>query len=233
MRCDSDGRPSDPGYADAAAAAAERAAHRRRSVCRSVQLSLPVCGHSTGRPGDWLIDRVVMRRSKYRTIEVLLGPVVPEPILARFIALHDWIPGAVRMVAGVLRRRRIATPDVPAMGTPPEVEPPSAGLQALDAARAAGWYPWIDVVLAWHSSPLCSFIEPSGNRSPAGQPTADQPWRHPLLAARRRTVRLGTMPSARSNRPAATPATKPPTWARYATPDVCSVMAIWPAPLTN
>ena len=46
-------------------------------------------------------------------------------------------PGPPGVPAGVLRRRRVAAPDVATVRTPPEVEPPAARRQALDAARAA------------------------------------------------------------------------------------------------
>ena len=109
------------------------------AACESVQLALPAWRYSTGRSGDRLIQRVVMRWRENRTIQVLLGLVVPEPVLARFVALHDGMSRAVRMTAGVLRRRGVAAPYMAAMGTPPEVEPPPTRFLTLDAARAARW----------------------------------------------------------------------------------------------
>jgi hypothetical protein len=45
---------------------------------------------------------MVARRGKLWTVEVLLRRVVPEPVLARLVALHDRVLGFGCVVAGVL-----------------------------------------------------------------------------------------------------------------------------------
>jgi len=71
----------------------------------SVQESLPVARHTAGWAGHGLIVRVVVRRRQPRTVEVRLLDVVPEPVLAGFVALHDRMPGVRRVMARVLGRR--------------------------------------------------------------------------------------------------------------------------------
>ena len=44
----------------------------------------------------------------------------------------------------VLAERVVATSNVAALGTPSEVEPPAAGLQALHTTGSARWNGWID-----------------------------------------------------------------------------------------
>jgi len=92
-----------------------------------MQAALPVSRHAPGRSGHRLRQRVVFRRSQDRAVGVLLRGVAPEPVLVRLEASDDWMPGVGCVVAGVLRRRRIAAADVPAMGAAPQVEPPAAG----------------------------------------------------------------------------------------------------------
>jgi hypothetical protein len=103
----------------------------------SVELTPPVFGHETSGPGHGLVERVVPWRGELGTLRIGLGRVVPEPVLAGLIALDDRVPFSHRVTAGVLRGRRVATPDVPASGTAAQVEPPPVGRQALDAARTA------------------------------------------------------------------------------------------------
>src|SRR2546423_10302984 len=74
----------------------------------SMEAILPVGRHATGRSGDRLIDWVVARRGEWGTVGVLLRGVVPEPVLAGLVALHDWMSGRGGMPARMLRWRRIA-----------------------------------------------------------------------------------------------------------------------------
>src|SRR5664280_2429103 len=102
----------------------------------SVQVALPVSGHAPGRSGHRLVDRVVLRRSQDGTVGVLLRGVVPEPVLVRLVAADHGMPGVGRVVARVLRGRRITAANVTALGTTTQMEPPAAGCLALDAARS-------------------------------------------------------------------------------------------------
>src|SRR5262249_22664123 len=60
--------------------------------------------------------------------------IAPEPGLPRLEAADDRVPGGRRVRARVLRRRAVTAADMPALGAPPQVEPPGAGRLALDAA---------------------------------------------------------------------------------------------------
>jgi hypothetical protein len=80
----------------------------------------------------------MVRRRQLWTFQVLLGLEVPEPILARLVALDDPVPGVGSVVAGVLLWRVVAAADVAAKGAPAQVKPPSTRLEALDTTVAAG-----------------------------------------------------------------------------------------------
>jgi hypothetical protein len=116
------------------------------SVVASVQLPLPSCGHAAGWSRHGLVERVMLRRSEDRALHVLLGNVVPEPVLARLVAPDDRMLCIGGMLTRMLRGRRVATTDTAATRTAAQVEPPATGSQALDAARAARRYLRIDVV---------------------------------------------------------------------------------------
>ena len=70
-----------------------------------MQLALPVRRDMPGRTGSGLIQRVVPRRRELRALGVLVGLEVPEPVLARFIALDVSVPARVEMASSVLLRR--------------------------------------------------------------------------------------------------------------------------------
>src|SRR5580704_13184917 len=75
-----------------------------------------------------------MRTCQLRTFDLSAGAIVIEPILARLEAGDHRVSGDVKMLAGVLVRRRIATADVPAFGAASQVQPPTISRQALDTA---------------------------------------------------------------------------------------------------
>src|SRR5437879_2820591 len=83
-----------------------------RSSSISVQVSLPIPWHAASRSRHGLVGRVVPGCDQLGTVEVLLRRVVPEPVLARLVALDDRVPGVSGMVAGVLRRGRVTATDV-------------------------------------------------------------------------------------------------------------------------
>ena len=72
-------------------------------VVMSVQSCRPVPGHAAR--GSWhrLVERMVAGRGKLGTVPELLRRVIPEPLLARLIALDDRMPCVSGMVACVLR----------------------------------------------------------------------------------------------------------------------------------
>jgi len=55
----------------------------------SVEVTLPIPGHPTRGSRHQLVERVMMRRSKGWTLDVLPGGVVPEPVLAGLVGLGD------------------------------------------------------------------------------------------------------------------------------------------------
>jgi hypothetical protein len=115
-----------------------------------VQLALPVRRDAAGWSWHRLVERVVMRRCEDGTLEELFLHVIPEPILAGFEALGDRMALSGGMSAGMLRRRRVATADVPAFGAAPEMEPPAIGGEAFHAPCAARRRVEIDVVHIRH-----------------------------------------------------------------------------------
>jgi hypothetical protein len=58
-----------------------------------VKVALPVRRHSPGWSRRRLVERMMLWRGERRTVVVLLGPVVPEPVLARFEAADQRMPG--------------------------------------------------------------------------------------------------------------------------------------------
>ena len=116
----------------------------------SVQSLLPVPWDAPGRTRRRLVERVVPRRSQGRPLDLVLGDVVPEPVLAGLVALSDRMTGIGRVMARVLRRRRVAAADMTARRAAAKMEPPSAGRQALDTARSARRDQWIDRFVSRH-----------------------------------------------------------------------------------
>src|ERR1700677_1560816 len=133
---DSAGKRSGRSPASPASAAARR----------SVQLALPVGGDTPGWARSGLVERVVLRRRQLGAFVVLVGGVVPEPVLPRLEAAHD---GVVRtgVLAGVLAGRAVATADMAACRAAAEVEPPPVRREALDAPGPAGFYLWVDPIV--------------------------------------------------------------------------------------
>jgi len=113
-------------------------------LAASMELALPVTGHSTGWAGHRLVERVIMRRGQDRSFEILLGGVIPIPVLVRLEALDDRMADGVRVVIGMLGRRRIAAAHVTAPRAAAQVKPPATRVEALHAARAARRHRGID-----------------------------------------------------------------------------------------
>jgi len=83
-----------------------------------VKVPLPIWRHTALWTGHRLVEWVIGRRGQRGTVGILVGRVVPEPVLSGLEALHDGMLAGVRVLAGVLRRGRIATADVAATRTP-------------------------------------------------------------------------------------------------------------------
>src|SRR2546427_8681069 len=105
----------------------------------------------------------MLRWRQLRTVEVLTGRVVVEPVLVRLEAPDNRVPLGRGVVAGMLRRRGVAAADVAAMGAAAEVEPPALGRKALHAARPAREDRRVDLVLSrhpWSSRPSPAHRDP-------------------------------------------------------------------------
>src|ERR1700728_1488887 len=107
-------------------------------------MALPVRWHAAGGTGGGLTERVMQRRRQLGPFVVLVVLVVPEPVLTRLVAPDDRVTTVLGVRAGVLPGRAVAAPDVPAFRTPAEVEAPSVGGVALDAAGSAGLHLRVD-----------------------------------------------------------------------------------------
>jgi hypothetical protein len=70
-----------------------------------MELPLPVPWHATGWARDRLVEGVMRRRGQGRALEILLGGVIPVPVLARLEALDDGMADGARVMERVLRRR--------------------------------------------------------------------------------------------------------------------------------
>ena len=68
----------------------------------SMQVVLPVGWNAAGWAWYRLVNGVVQRRRGPRTFHVLVGAVVPEPILARLEAADNRVTGGVRMCGCML-----------------------------------------------------------------------------------------------------------------------------------
>src|SRR5215831_8118455 len=137
-----------------------------------VQVDAPVGRHPAGRAGCRLIGRVAVRRGQRRAgLVELVGLVAPEPGLTRLEAADDRVPGGRRVRARVLRRRGVTAADVPALGTPAQVEPPAAGRLALYAAGPGGRHAGLD---------SCLFGHAGTSRSASGAVSGRQTWKRVL-----------------------------------------------------
>jgi hypothetical protein len=116
----------------------------------SVELLLPALRNPAGRSGHGLVQRVMVRRREDRTLEILLGGVIPEPLLIGLERLDDRMAFGAGMAAGVLRWGRVAAADMAAMRASAEMEPPATGREAFDAAGTARRDGGIDVERVRH-----------------------------------------------------------------------------------
>ena len=90
-----------------------------------MQAALPVSRNATGGTGHGLANGVMARRRQQRPIGVLVQDVVPEPILAGFVALGHRVIVVGSVTARVLRWGGVAAADVATAGATAQVEPPA------------------------------------------------------------------------------------------------------------
>ena len=98
---------------------------------------MPVRGDLACRPGSRLAERVMLGRGERRTLAHLVRPVVVVPALAGFKACNDPMTRPPGVSTGMLCGRRIATPDMAAVGTAPQMKPPPTVVKALNTAITA------------------------------------------------------------------------------------------------
>jgi hypothetical protein len=86
-----------------------------------------------------------MRRKQFDTLDHPLLLIVVEPILTRLKAGNYWVPCRCRMLGCMLTRRTVAASDVPTLGTPTEMKPPTfRRRQAFHTPIAARLRSWVD-----------------------------------------------------------------------------------------
>src|SRR4029079_9274666 len=123
---------------------------------------------------------MALRAGQDRTVVGLVVAEVPVPVLARHEAGHQRVTGLAPVRGRVLAGRGVATADVPALGTPPQVEPPAVLRQALHTPGPRRWPGRVDSLDA-HPISL-----PPGRSSP-----------EPPINARRTSGRGGAPPPRR------------------------------------
>lgn len=105
-----------------------------------MQHAPPIRRDAPSRSWDRLISGVMLGRCEVRAFEVLVCGVAKEPILTRLEASDDGVTGRSCVSGRMLAGRVVTTSDMPALCTPAQVKPPTAGGQALDAACSTGWH---------------------------------------------------------------------------------------------
>jgi len=105
---------------------------------------LPVARHLARRSRHRLILRMPPRLDEFLAGNRSFIPIVVKPSLPRFEAGRNGMSRGMEMLRGMLTGRTIATADVPAFRATPQMKPPSACNEALDAALAARRYIRID-----------------------------------------------------------------------------------------
>jgi hypothetical protein len=141
-----------------------------------MELALPICRDPSRWAGCRLVERVVPGGSEGWAGQVLLLPVVPEPILARLVAADDRVASGLGVRGRVLVGRVVTAPDVAAPGAPAKVQPPATGGEALHATVPAGRDVRIDLRLeVSHLAPGTSnvFTTNDIDRSAGSRPSAE------------------------------------------------------------
>ncbi len=116
----------------------------------SVQALLPVARDPARRTRRRLVEGMVPGRGQWWAFDLVLRDVVPEPVLARLVALGDRMTGIRRMMARVLGWGRVAAADMTAGRAATKMEPPTARCQALDTTWPARRNERIDRFLGRH-----------------------------------------------------------------------------------
>jgi len=104
---------------------------QKRFICRLpdtgqlVEERFPVGWHPSCGSRSGLIRRMGVRRKQLRTPDHPLLFVIVEPILTRLKAGDDRMPCRRCMLGCMLTRRTVTASDMPTLGTPAEMKPPT------------------------------------------------------------------------------------------------------------
>ena len=104
-----------------------------------VKERFPISRHPARRSWHGLICRMRMRREQLHTSDHPLLLVIEEPILSRFEAGNDGMPGRCRMLGRMLAWRAVAASDVPALRASPQMKPPALRRRQTFHAAIATW----------------------------------------------------------------------------------------------
>lgn len=107
------------------------------STVSMAQQLKPVMWYPPARPGDRLLLGAAGGWRQLRAVVIVVGLVVPEPVLAGLERPDYRMPGVLPVLGRMTRQRVVAATDVPASRTTPQVHPPTTDLIALDAAHTA------------------------------------------------------------------------------------------------
>src|SRR5208337_599789 len=118
----------------------------------------PVARHSTAGTRDRLVLGTAFRWGKFGTFVVVIGLVVPKPVLARLERSDDRVPSLLPVLRRVPGQRIVAATDVAAGRTPPQVHPPTAGGITLGTTDTTGRHRWVDSSSQRDSSSLADGV---------------------------------------------------------------------------
>lgn len=105
---------------------------------------LPVARHLARRSWRRLVVGMPPRLPELLARDHLSSPIVVKPSLSRFKTCGNRMSRSVKMLGGMLTGRTVAAADVPAFSATPQMKPPPACCEALNAALAARGHIRID-----------------------------------------------------------------------------------------
>jgi hypothetical protein len=103
-----------------------------------VELLFPVRRYLSRRTGRGLVQRVVRWRGQLWALEILLRPVVEEPVFPGLEAADNRVTRGLHVGTRMLVGRVVAASNVPTLRASAQVQPPAAGGCALHTAGSAG-----------------------------------------------------------------------------------------------
>lgn len=104
----------------------------------------PIARHSAPGTRDRLVLGMTFGCGKFGTVVIVIGLVVPEPVLARLERSDDRVPSLSPVLRRMPGQRIVATTNVAAGRTPPQVHPPTAVGITLGTADTTGRHRRVD-----------------------------------------------------------------------------------------